>query len=117
MRTLSAGLQHIAPLHELSLDAWRKMFAVHVDGAFLCTRAALQHMYKRSGTSAATSTDPNRGGCILFMGSVHSKTVSVLKVSRLATCMHVILILQKIYIAIAIASNFPHACRSHIPDG
>ena len=41
---------------------------IHVDGAFLTTRACLPHMYA-SG----------RGGCVIYMGSVHSKEASVLK--------------------------------------
>jgi 3-hydroxybutyrate dehydrogenase len=44
------------------------MLAVHLDGAFLTTKACLPHMYA-SG----------RGGCIIYMGSVHSKEASVLK--------------------------------------
>jgi 3-hydroxybutyrate dehydrogenase len=44
------------------------MLAVHLDGAFLTTRACIPHMY-RAG----------RGGSIVYMGSVHSKEASVLK--------------------------------------
>ena len=44
------------------------MLAIHLDGAFLTTKACLPHMYK-SG----------RGGSIIYMGSVHSKEASVLK--------------------------------------
>ncbi|HYV89702.1 MAG TPA: SDR family oxidoreductase, partial [Candidatus Polarisedimenticolia bacterium] len=47
---------------------WRKLLAVHLDGAFLTTRAALRHMYRQG-----------RGGSIIYMGSVHSKEASVLK--------------------------------------
>ena len=43
------------------------MFAIHLDGAFLTTRAALRYMYKPGG------------GSIIYMGSVHSKEGSVLK--------------------------------------
>lgn len=65
----NAGIQHIAPLVELSLEDWRKVMAIHVDGAFLTTRACLRHMYKSN----------NRGGTIIYMGSVHSKLASPLK--------------------------------------
>ena len=44
------------------------MMAIHVDGAFLTTRACLPHMYS-----------PKRGGSIIYMGSVHSKEASLLK--------------------------------------
>lgn len=64
----NAGIQHIASIVELSLDNWRKVMAIHVDGAFLTTRACLRHMYKS-----------NRGGSIIYMGSVHSKLASPLK--------------------------------------
>jgi len=64
----NAGIQIISPLVDLSLADWRKMLAIHLDGAFLTTRACLRHMYK-SG----------RGGSIIFMGSVHSKEASPLK--------------------------------------
>ena len=46
----------------------RRCSAIHLDGAFLTTRAALRQMYKQG-----------RGGSIIYMGSVHSKEASVLK--------------------------------------
>lgn len=64
----NAGVQHIAGIHELSYGDWKKVTSVHLDGAFLTTRACLRHMYS-SG----------QGGSILYMGSVHSKIASVLK--------------------------------------
>jgi len=64
----NAGNQIIGSLDQFSYADWRKILAVHLDGAFLVTRACLRHMY-------ATG----RGGSILFMGSVHSKLASVLK--------------------------------------
>jgi 3-hydroxybutyrate dehydrogenase len=64
----NAGIQIIGGIHELAFSDWKKLLAVHLDGAFLTTRACLRHMY-RSG----------KGGSILYMGSVHSKVASVLK--------------------------------------
>src|SRR5215471_18429261 len=64
----NAGIQIVHPLEEFSLAEWRQMLAIHLDGAFLTTRACLPHMYK-SG----------RGGSIIYMGSVHSKEASKLK--------------------------------------
>jgi 3-hydroxybutyrate dehydrogenase len=58
----NAGIQHIAPIVELSLQNWRRVLAVHLDGGFLMTRACLRHMAKAG-----------RGGSIIYMGSVHSK--------------------------------------------
>jgi 3-hydroxybutyrate dehydrogenase len=64
----NAGNQIIGGIHELAYSDWKKVLAVHLDGAFLSTRACLRHMY-RSG----------QGGCIIYTGSVHSKLASVLK--------------------------------------
>ena len=64
----NAGVQHIDPLVDLALEDWRRMMAIHLDGAFLTTRACLRHMYSS-----------RRGGSIIYMGSVHSKEASPLK--------------------------------------
>jgi 3-hydroxybutyrate dehydrogenase len=64
----NAGIQIVHPIEEFSYAEWKKMLAIHIDGAFLTTRACIPHMYK-SG----------RGGSIIYMGSVHSKEASVLK--------------------------------------
>ncbi len=63
----NAGVQHIEPVHKLSLENWRKVVSVHLDGAFLVTRAALAQMYAGGG------------GSMLYMGSVHSLEASPLK--------------------------------------
>ena len=63
----NAGIQVISPIEALSLAEWQGVLAVHLDGAFLATRAALRHMYGRGA------------GSIIYMGSVHSKEASVLK--------------------------------------
>lgn len=64
----NAGIQHIAPIDELELTDWKRMLAIHLDGAFLTTKACLRYMYQRG-----------KGGSIIYMGSVHSKEASVLK--------------------------------------
>lgn len=64
----NAGIQHIDRIEDLSFDDWRKVVAIHLDGAFLTTRACLRHMYRG-----------DRGGSIIYMGSVHSKEASPLK--------------------------------------
>jgi 3-hydroxybutyrate dehydrogenase len=68
----NAGIQIVHPVEEFSFAEWRKMLAIHVDGAFLTTRACLPHMY-RAGT-----------GSLIYMGSVHSKEASVLKAPYVA---------------------------------
>jgi 3-hydroxybutyrate dehydrogenase len=64
----NAGIQIVEPLDSFDFAKWRKLLAIHLDGAFLTTRAALRQMYKQG-----------RGGSIVYMGSVHSKEASVLK--------------------------------------
>ena len=64
----NAGIQIVHPLEEFPFAEWKKMLAIHLDGAFLTTKACLPHMYA-SG----------RGGSIIYMGSVHSKEASMLK--------------------------------------
>ena len=63
----NAGIQIVHPVEEFSYADWKKMLAIHLDGAFLTTRACLPHMYKGGG------------GSVLYMGSVHSKLASALK--------------------------------------
>lgn len=69
----NAGIQIISPVVDLSLENWRKMLAIHMDGAFLTTRACMREMIK-SG----------RGGSIIYMGSVHSHLASPLKAPYVA---------------------------------
>jgi len=69
----NAGIQIVHPLEEFTYAEWKKMIAIHLDGAFLTTRACLPHMYK-SG----------RGGSVIYMGSVHSKEASQLKAPYVA---------------------------------
>jgi 3-hydroxybutyrate dehydrogenase len=64
----NAGIQIVAPIEEFKYSDWKKLIAIHLDGAFLTTRACLRHMYKQG-----------RGGAIIYMGSVHSKEASLLK--------------------------------------
>lgn len=64
----NAGIQHIAAIDDLEFAEWKKVLSIHLDGAFLTTRACLKHMYQRG-----------QGGSIIYMGSVHSKEASILK--------------------------------------
>jgi 3-hydroxybutyrate dehydrogenase len=63
----NAGIQIVHPLEQFPFAEWKKMLAIHLDGAFLTTRACLPHMYQAGR------------GCVIYMGSVHSKEASVLK--------------------------------------
>jgi 3-hydroxybutyrate dehydrogenase len=64
----NAGIQIVHPFEAYVYDDWKKMMAVHADGAFLSSKAAYEKM-KEGG----------RGGQIIFMGSVHSHAASPLK--------------------------------------
>jgi 3-hydroxybutyrate dehydrogenase len=64
----NAGIQIVHPVEEFTFADWKKMLAIHLDGAFLTTRACLKHMYAQG-----------RGGTVIYMGSVHSKEASLLK--------------------------------------
>jgi 3-hydroxybutyrate dehydrogenase len=68
----NAGIQIVHPVEDYPFADWKKMLAIHLDGAFLTTKAVVPLMkasFKSSG----------KGGSIIYMGSVHSKEASVLK--------------------------------------
>ena len=69
----NAGIQIVAPFDQFEFAKWKLLLAIHLDGAFLTTRAALRQMYKQG-----------RGGSIIYMGSVHSKEASPLKAPYVA---------------------------------
>ncbi len=69
----NAGIQIVNPIDNFSYADWKKLMAIHVDGAFLTTRACLKRMYAAG-----------RGGSIIYMGSVHSKEASKLKAPYVA---------------------------------
>ncbi len=64
----NAGIQIVDPIEDFAFADWKKLLAIHLDGAFLTTRACLRRMYAAG-----------RGGAIIYMGSVHSKEASKLK--------------------------------------
>ena len=65
----NAGIQHIDEIVDLEFDKWKLLLAIHLDGAFLTTRACMKHM----------KTQGRGGSSIIYMGSVHSKVASPLK--------------------------------------
>jgi 3-hydroxybutyrate dehydrogenase len=68
----NAGIQIVRPLDEFPFAEWKRMLAVHLDGAFLTTKACLKHMYKRGS------------GALIYMGSVHSYEASPMKAAYVA---------------------------------
>jgi 3-hydroxybutyrate dehydrogenase len=79
----NAGIQIVHPIEEFPFADWKKMLAIHLDGAFLTTKACLPHMYKAGS------------GSVIYMGSVHSKEASVLK-SAYVTAKHGLLGLARV---------------------
>jgi 3-hydroxybutyrate dehydrogenase len=94
----NAGNQIIGGVHELAFSDWKKIMAVHLDGAFLTTRACLRHMYSAG-----------RGGSIIYTGSVHSKLASLLK-APYVTAKHGLLGLCR---AVA-KEGAPYNVRAHV---
>ncbi|GJG93785.1 3-hydroxybutyrate dehydrogenase [Cupriavidus pauculus] len=94
----NAGIQIVNPIHEYSFADWKRMQAIHLDGAFLTTRAALRHMYR-----------DNRGGTVIYMGSVHSHEASPLKCAYVAA-KHGLLGLARV----VAKEGGEHNVRSHV---
>ncbi|MCK9990025.1 MAG: 3-hydroxybutyrate dehydrogenase [Rugosibacter sp.] len=94
----NAGIQIVNPIEQFSYADWKKMLAIHLDGAFLTTKAALKHMYK-----------DNRGGIVIYMGSVHSHEASPLK-APYVSAKHALLGLSKVLAKEGAAHNV----RSHV---
>jgi len=69
----NAGIQIVNPIENFAYADWKKLMSIHVDGAFLTTRACLRQMYAAG-----------KGGAIIYMGSVHSKEASPLKAPYVA---------------------------------
>lgn len=69
----NAGIQIISPIVDFRFEDWRKLVAIHLDGAFLTTRACMRAMIQGGN-----------GGTILYMGSVHSHEASPLKAPYVA---------------------------------
>lgn len=80
----NAGIQIVNRIEDYAFSDWKKMLAIHLDGAFLTTKAALKHMYAS-----------NRCGAVIYMGSVHSHEASQLK-SAYVTAKHGLLGLARV---------------------
>lgn len=79
----NAGIQIVHKMEDFPYAEWKKMLSIHLDGAFLTTKACLPHMYKAGS------------GSIIMMGSVHSKEASPLK-SAYVTAKHGLLGLSRV---------------------
>lgn len=79
----NAGIQIVNPVENYAFSDWKKMLAIHLDGAFLTSKAVLPHMYAQGS------------GSVILMGSVHSKEASPLKAAYV-TAKHGLLGLSRV---------------------
>jgi 3-hydroxybutyrate dehydrogenase len=79
----NAGIQIVHPIEKFPFADWKKLLAIHLDGAFLTTKAVIPYMYEQGS------------GSIIYMGSVHSKEASPLK-SAYVTAKHGLLGLARV---------------------
>lgn len=93
----NAGIQKVAPLVDFEFANWKKLMSVHLDGAFLTTRAALRQMYRQ------------KSGSIIYIGSVHSKEASPLK-APYVTAKHGLIGLAKV----VAKEGAAHGVRSNV---
>lgn len=68
----NAGIQIVHPIEEFPFSDWKKLLSIHLDGAFLTTKACVKYMYAQ------------RSGSLIYMGSVHSHEASPLKSAYVA---------------------------------
>ncbi|UAK25113.1 3-hydroxybutyrate dehydrogenase [Sphingomonas nostoxanthinifaciens] len=94
----NAGIQIVAPIQDFAFADWKKLLAIHLDGAFLTTKACLKHMYAQG-----------RGGSVIYMGSVHSKEASKLK-APYVTAKHGLIGLAKV----VAKEGAEHGVRSNV---
>jgi len=93
----NAGIQIVHEVQDFPFRDWKKMLAIHLDGAFLTSKACLPHMYAGGG------------GSVIFMGSVHSKEASPLKAAYV-TAKHGLLGLARVIAK----EGAPHGVRSNV---
>jgi 3-hydroxybutyrate dehydrogenase len=68
----NAGIQIVHPIETFPFADFKKLVSIHLDGAFLTTKACVKHMYKE------------KRGSLIYMGSVHSHEASPLKSAYVA---------------------------------
>lgn len=93
----NAGIQIVHPIEDFPFADWKKLLAIHLDGAFLTTKACVKHMYKQGS------------GVLIYMGSVHSHEASPLK-SAYVTAKHGLLGLARTMAK----EGAPHGVRANV---
>lgn len=79
----NAGIQIVHPIEAFPFVDFKKLVSIHLDGAFLTTKACVKYMYKQ------------KRGSLIYMGSVHSHEASPLK-SAYVAAKHAILGLARV---------------------
>jgi 3-hydroxybutyrate dehydrogenase len=93
----NAGIQIVHRIEDFPFADWKKMLSIHLDGAFLTTKACMPHMKAQ------------KGGAIIYMGSVHSHEASPLK-SAYVTAKHGLLGLARV----VAKEGGPHGVRANV---
>ena len=93
----NAGIQTVYPVEKFPFAEWKKLLAIHLDGAFLATKACLPHMYAK------------KSGAIIYMGSVLSKDAAVLKCAY-TTAKHGLIGLAQV----VAKEGAPHGVRANV---
>ncbi len=93
----NAGIQIVHPIEDFPFADWKKLLAIHLDGAFLTTKACVKHMYQQGS------------GVLIYMGSVHSHEASPLK-SAYVTAKHGLLGLARTMAK----EGAPHGVRANV---
>ena len=62
----NAGIQTISPINEFEFEKWKRLLDIHVNGAFLTTKACMNKMIEKK--------NPGR---IIVIGSIHSVEASM----------------------------------------
>jgi 3-hydroxybutyrate dehydrogenase len=68
----NAGIQIVHPIEDFPFADWKQVLSIHLDGAFLTTKACIKHMYRQNS------------GALIYIGSVHSYEASPLKSAYVA---------------------------------
>ncbi len=76
----NAGVGGAAAMLDQTLEGWRRVMAVNLDGAFLCFRAATRHMVERGGGGALVAVSSTSA----IHGAAGNQAYSVSKTGLLA---------------------------------
>ncbi len=93
----NAGIQIVHPIEDFPYEDFKRVVDIHLNGAFLTTKAAVKYMY------------PQKSGLLLYMGSVHSHEASPLK-SAYVAAKHGILGLARVMAK----EGAPHGVRTNV---